>query len=165
MHIFQLCTRFCFFGAFAKAASCSHPRLINFPEQKSFWNVTRPCDLTNGGGSHKGFTQNLATYDRSRCKSDWWGHDGVCQLCSRMPLSTILPWGITRFRFCHIIFINMEPFEPTHRPVDVFNMCVTFFYQTGIIWFLKDTFPASLSATKWPGIQYKVIMWSYNNFL
>ena len=125
---FQLCTRFCFFGAFAKAASCSHPRLINFPEQKSFWNVTRPCDLTNGGGSDKGFTQNLASYDRNRCKSDWWGHAGVCQLCSRMPLSTILPWGITRFRFCHIILINMEPFEPAHRPVDVKGLTfVTFF--------------------------------------
>ena len=46
---FQLCTRFCFYGAFASAASCSHPRLINFPEQKLFWNVTRPCDLTTGG--------------------------------------------------------------------------------------------------------------------
>ena len=35
---------------------------------------------------------------------------------------------VTRFRFCHIILIHMEPFELAHRPVDVFNMRVTFFF-------------------------------------
>ena len=74
-HIFQLCTRFCFFRAFAKAASCSHPRLINFPEQKSFWNVTRPCDLTNGGGS------------------DWRIHSKLCFLWQeQMQIRLVRSW-------------------------------------------------------------------------
>ena len=35
---------------------------------------------------------------------------------------------VTRFRFCHIILIHMEPFDPAHRPVDVKGLTfVTFF--------------------------------------
>ena len=45
----QLCTRNCFFGAFATEAKCGHSKVVDLPEQQSeVWNVSLPCYLTVG---------------------------------------------------------------------------------------------------------------------
>ena len=45
----QLCTRNCFFGAFAREANCGHSKVVDLPEQQmEVWNITKPCYLTVG---------------------------------------------------------------------------------------------------------------------
>ena len=48
--IFQQCTRFCFFKAFADSCGCFHPQLLDQNPEADKLNVSRACNLTSSGG-------------------------------------------------------------------------------------------------------------------
>ena len=48
--IFQQCTRFCFFKAFADSCGCFHPQLLDQNPEANKLNVSRACNLTSSGG-------------------------------------------------------------------------------------------------------------------
>merc|ERR1712012_238976 len=48
-----LCTRNCFFGAFATDAHCAHSKVVDLPDQQTrVWNQARICDLAIGSADY-----------------------------------------------------------------------------------------------------------------
>ena len=93
--VFQQCTRFCFFKAFAESCSCFHPQLLDQKPEANKLNVSTACNLTSSGWWQAVIANSKD--DNTHMRRAWLqvykqGDGEVCGFWADLPLPPCLRW-------------------------------------------------------------------------